>query len=281
MILSNKIFAYIKITRPLNVIITFCVVVFAILISQTSQININLILLSSIAAALIAASGNIVNDIYDIETDKISHPKRVLVLGILTKKEAAIEYRILNLVAIILSSYISTVLLLIVIISIIVLFIYSYSLKRKPLIGNITVAFLTGLAFIYGGFAASNPDAAVIPAIFAFLINFIREIVKDVQDIEGDLKLNYKTFPISFGIEKSKQLILFITFILIGFTFYPFFNQLYKIEYFIVVMVFVNPLLILCLKFLFDVKKVKNLVYASSILKLNMVAGLIAIYLGK
>ena len=84
---------------------------------------------------------------------------------------------------------------------------------------------ITGLAFIYGGFAADNPDAAVIPAVFAFLINLIREIVKDVQDIEGDSKLNYQTFPIRFGIDTSKRLVILISLVLILFTLYPFVTQ--------------------------------------------------------
>ena len=144
-----------------------------------------------------------------------------------------------------------------------------------------TIAFLTGLAFIYGGFASGNPVAAIVPAVFAFLINLIREIVKDIQDIEGDTKAGVITFPIKFGFKKSKILILIITISLILYTLYPFITELYKIEYFIVVMVFVNPLLILSLKFLFDSKKENNLTVVSNMLKLNMVLGLIAIYLGK
>ena len=66
------------------------------------------------------------------------------------------------------------------------------------------IALLTGLAFIYGGFAVGNPVAAIVPAVFAFLINLIREIVKDIQDIEGDTKAGVITFPIKFGFKKSK-----------------------------------------------------------------------------
>jgi len=281
MSLSNKIFAYIKITRPLNVIITFCVVVVAILISQTSQTNLNLIFFSSIAAALVAASGNIINDIYDIESDIISHPKRVLVLGTITNQEAWYFYVALNLTSTIIAASLSTILLAIVLLTILMLFFYSSYLKGLPLLGNIIIALTTGLAFIYGGLAANNPVAAIVPAVFAFLINLIREIVKDMEDVEGDTKAGVITFPIKFGFQKSKILILFITISLILFTLYPFIAKLYKIEYFIVVMVFVNPLLILCLKFLFDTKIENSLSVVSNIIKLNMVFGLIAIYLGR
>ena len=86
--LTTKILSYIKITRPFNVLITFFVVVVAILISQKEQTDLFTILLASIAASLVAAAGNIVNDIYDVESDKISHPNRILVLGEICKKEA-------------------------------------------------------------------------------------------------------------------------------------------------------------------------------------------------
>jgi 4-hydroxybenzoate polyprenyltransferase len=279
--LTKKILAYIKITRPINVIITFLVVVVAILISEKEQTELTAIFLASLAAAFTAAAGNIINDIYDIETDRISHPERVLVLSSISKKAALNEYRLLNLIAIIISSRVSDILLLIVISSTIILFFYSFYLKKLPLIGNITVAFLTGLVFIYGGFAAGNSTAAIIPAVFAFLINIIREIVKDIQDIEGDSKLNCKTFPIRFGILASKRLVILISIVLILFTLYPFVTQLYRIEYFIVVMLIVNPVLVLSLKYLFDEKKVNNLNIVSRLLKLNMVVGLLAIYLGK
>ena len=279
--LSKKILAFIKITRPINVVITFLVVVVAILISENEQTELIVLILAPLAAALTAAAGNIVNDIYDIETDRISHPNRILVLESLSIKEAWVEYWILNVVSVFIAIYLSPILLIIVVLTIFILFLYSAFLKRLPLIGNIIIAFVTGLAFIYGGYAVTNPNAAIIPAVFAFLINLIREIIKDIQDIEGDLKLNFKTFPIRLGIDASKHIIVLITITLILFTLYPFIQQIYKIEYFILVMVFVNPVLVMCIKNLLDKRRQTNLKMISRLLKLNMLIGLIAIYLGK
>ena len=279
--LTFKIFSYIKITRPINVVITFFVVVVAILISQTESTDFYVILFASIAAALVTATGNIVNDIFDIDTDRISHQDRVLVSGKISKTEAWTEYILLNSISFVISASLSVKLMVIILTAIFVLYIYSSTLKRLPLIGNLTIAFLTGLAFIYGGFTAGNPMSAIVPAVFAFLINLIREIVKDMQDIEGDKTSGVITFPIKFGFQKSKILILIITFSLILYTIYPFIIELYKIEYFMIVMLFVNPLLILCLKLLFDDKKENSISVVSIALKLNMVFGLIAIYLGR
>jgi geranylgeranylglycerol-phosphate geranylgeranyltransferase len=278
--LSKKIYSYIKITRPINVLITFLVVIVAILISQINKVGLSVIIISSLAAALITAGGNVINDIFDIETDKIAHPDRVLINGTLSKKEAALFYNLLNAIAIILASRISIQVLLIAFLTIILLFVYSKFLKKLPLIGNFVIAFLTGLAFIYGGFVSKNPVSSIIPAIFAFLINFIREVVKDIQDIEGDKRANLKTFPIKYGIPKSSFVIIVLTILLIAFTAYPFFANLFRIEYLIVVMLVVNPILVLCLKHLFD-KSGPKLSMISNLLKLDMIIGLIAIYLGK
>ena len=101
-----------------------------------------------------------------------------------------------------------------------------------------------------------------------------------MEDVEGDKKAKIVTFPIKYGFKGSKLLILIITFSLILFTFYPFITQLYKIEYFIVVMVIVNPILIYCLKILFKSDSKNNFKLTSNLLKLSMALGLIAIYLG-
>ncbi|MFZ1281873.1 MAG: UbiA family prenyltransferase, partial [Ignavibacteriaceae bacterium] len=101
-----------------------------------------------------------------------------------------------------------------------------------------------------------------------------------IQDIEGDSKISYKTFPIKYGVQKSKILILFIIVSLILYTLYPFVTKLYKIEFFLIVMLIVNPVLILSLKLLFE-KNLKKLTLISNLLKLDMLFGLLAIYLGK
>lgn len=279
MTLLKKFSAYIKITRPLNTAITFCVVVVAILISQKYPTKISLILLASLTAALTAAAGNVINDLFDIETDKTAHPDRVLTKGTLTKTEAKSEYFLLNSIAAIIAVSLSTTPFVIVLLSISLLYIYSAYLKKIILVGNITVAALAGLAFIYGGVVTNNPKAAVIPAFFAFFINLIREIVKDIQDIDGDKKQKIITFPVRYGIQPAKKSAAILIIILIAFTFYPFIFQVYKIEFFVIVMIFVNPVFIICVKNLLQ-KKAADIALTSNLLKSNMIIGLIAIYLG-
>jgi len=278
--LTKKLTTIIQLFRPLNFLITFLSVIVAAVIclpGHTIELN---IFLAALSASLVMASGNILNDIYDIEIDKINKPLRPLPSGKITIKEAYGLYISFISISIAVSFLVNEMAMVIVLVSILILFTYSKYLKRIPLIGNITVAFLTGLVFIFGGVVIENPAAAIVPAVFAFLINLIREIVKDMEDVEGDTKAGVITFPVKFGFQKSKYAILFISLTLIFCTLYPFIAQLYKIEYFIFVMVFVNPILVYCLKILFEDNSLKNLKKISNLVKLSMVFGLIAIYFG-
>jgi geranylgeranylglycerol-phosphate geranylgeranyltransferase len=276
----NSFKAYYKITRPLNIAITFITVIVAAFICTEKPLDWTELLLASLAAAFTAAAGNIINDILDIEIDKLVHSDRPLPRGLIYKKEAIFFYIILIVFSVLTSWLVKPALFMIVIVTNVLLLFYSLYLKKLPLTGNFIVSLLTGLTFIYGGIAVENVSAAFIPFVFAFLINLIRELVKDIQDLSGDVKNNLRTYPIVYGVKKSKILMMILYLILIAATFYPFITKIYKIEYFLIVMTIVNPLLVYCLKLLFE-EQPENPGRISSLLKLNMIFGLAAIYFGK
>jgi geranylgeranylglycerol-phosphate geranylgeranyltransferase len=148
------------------------------------------------------------------------------------------------------------------------------------LLGNITVAGLAGLAFIFGGISVGKLNYAIVPAVFAFLVNLIREIVKDMEDIEGDSLNSVITLPKKFGTVVSVRVIFALTILLILATIYPFMIKYYKIEYFISVMIFVNVIFVYFLKSIIYDSSKDNLKRMSTLLKVNMVLGLISIFLG-
>jgi len=263
------------------VLITFLVVIVGAIICIGQDYSLLKIILAGISAALTAGAGNVINDVVDLEPDKINHPGRSLPSGKITSSEAVIEYTLLTTIALLLSAFINIIALVIVSVTWVLLFFYSYKLKRVPLAGNLTVAFLTGLAFIYGGVAVNNIQSAFIPAFFAFMINLIRELIKDMQDVEGDSQLGIKTLPQKLGFEKTKIIITSLSALLIAATFIPFISKIYQIEFFVIVMVLVNPLLVYIIKKLFEDDSQQNLNKLSNILKLDMVFGLIAIFLGR
>lgn len=276
----EKIIAILNITRPVNVIITFSVVIVAAIISSEYFVLTGEIFLAAISAALVAASGNVINDYFDFEIDKINRSFRPLPAGYLNKNEALFIYIFLSSLAIIISIVISLKAFAIVFITSILLFFYSFYLKQKPLVGNIIVSTSTALAFIYGGMLVGNIALSLIPAFFAFLINLIREIIKDIEDIEGDRKNNMKTFPIKFGIEKSKFILLVLLILLFLATLVPVLFKFYKIEYFIIIMFFVNLPLVYFFRTITSEQFLNNISKLSMLIKLTMISGLIAIYLG-
>ena len=273
--------SFIQIIRPVNFIITFLSVIVATAICIDGEYQFYKIILAAFSASLTLSAGNIINDIKDIEIDKVNHPERPLITGKITVSQAKAEYVSLTFIALLLSFFINLPAFVIALSATVLLLLYSYYFKMVPILGNLIVSILTGMVFIYGGVAVSNPLAAIIPAIFAFLINLIREVVKDMQDVEGDLKQGVITFPGKFGFSSSKLLVVELTAILFLVTLYPFVTRLYKIEFIILIMAVVNPLLVYNLKILFNDHSSSNLNKISTILKLNMFIGLIAILLGK
>lgn len=278
--MTEKLISILKLVRPINFVITFISAVVAVFICDTHNFSLKIAILAGLSAAITLSAGNIINDVYDFESDKINHPKRPLASGILARSSAIVFYVLLIILSTLLSYLLNFNALLIVIVANLLLFFYSKLFKKIPLIGNLVVALLTGLVFIYGGVAVDNPYAAIIPALFAFLINLIREIVKDMQDVQGDENAGMISFPIKYGFKKSRTMILVVCVLLLLFTFYPFIMQLYKIEYFVIVMIVVNPLLVYSLKILFNNDSQEGLSKVSNLLKFDMVFGLIAIYFG-
>ena len=102
-----------------------------------------------------------------------------------------------------------------------------------------------------------------------------------MDDIEGDTKVGLQSFPKRFGMKATILFITFLTFTLIAFTFYPFVKNIYNIEYFVLAMLVVNPILLYFLKLLYEKDADKNLNKLSNMLKLNMLFGLLSIFLGR
>ena len=276
----KKLKAVFKIIRPLNILITFLSVIVAGIISQGKNSVPQILLLCAIAESLTFSAGNIINDIFDIETDKLNRPERVLPKGELSKQTALVVYIMFVLLSGFISFYVNTAVFKIIIGTNIILFLYSFLLKRTILLSNVIVAAVVGSAFILGASAVDNIKAGYIPFLFALLINFGREIVKDMEDIKGDTAQGMKSFPSVFGFKSSKFVILLSSFLLIIFTFYPYVFNLYGLTYFLFILIIVDSFLIFIIYKLFKDDSVENLKKISLYLKLNMVFGLAAIYFG-
>lgn len=270
---------YIFLARPVNLFITPIAVILGGVISGGEWLSYG-ILIAALSAALTAAGGNVINDLFDIQIDKINRPERPLASSAISIRSAWIYYGILVLISISLSALINTISLMIVLFSSIMIFNYSWWIKKIPLLGNFVVAFFTGFALLFGGASVNNIFGAFIPAAFAFYVNFVRELVKDWEDIEGDIKNGIITFPSRAGKNTTCSVVRISLAALIFLTWIPFWLDIYKIGYFIVVTLFVDTLFVYLIK---DIRPESDKIHlrrAGNILKLCMIVGIIAIFLG-
>jgi 4-hydroxybenzoate polyprenyltransferase len=203
---------WIKISRPVNLLI----IVFTQLLTAhyllDAEISPDLGILILIASTvLIAASGNLINDYYDIKVDYINKPDAVIVGRYLKRRWVLLVSLLFNILGIGLGFLLSPVIGFINLLSAFFLWLYSNQLKRQPVVGNLVIGMLTGLAlgvvgFYYGRF----PNLLYIYAMFAFFMTLIREIIKDIEDYVGDQKFGGKTLPILVGTRKSKQIVYWL-----------------------------------------------------------------------
>ncbi|MCE2734732.1 MAG: geranylgeranylglycerol-phosphate geranylgeranyltransferase, partial [Flammeovirgaceae bacterium] len=160
-------------------------------------------LLSS-STIIIAAAGYIINDYYDIKIDYINKPERVVIGKIIPRRFAILFHTLFSVGGIAIGFYLSWQIGVIHFFSAFMLWLYSNSLKRLPLIGNVVIAFLTALSvFIIAVFYKTNINLILIYSLFAFFISLVREVVKDMEDLKGDITFGCKTLPILWGIRKT------------------------------------------------------------------------------
>lgn len=157
----------------------------------------------------ITGAGNAINDYFDIEIDRVNRPRRPIPSGRMSQTAAFIIALILFCTGIILSYWLGPACLFIAIFNSILLFLYAYILKQTVLIGNIAVGYLSGSTFLFGGaleiFEGTGIMSVMILFLLAGLATLAREIVKDIQDMEGDLKAGATTLPIKIGKDKAKR----------------------------------------------------------------------------
>jgi len=186
---TGKAKAYLMLLRPGNCLMGAAGALLAAVIcaglSGVEEASVDVVL-SMLVVVMFTGAGNALNDYFDRETDKVAHPERPLPMGLIAPKVA------LNLSAaffgatLILSLLVNLWSFAIVVTSIVVMVGYEVLLKAEGLAGNLAISWLTGALFLFGGAAVERMEVAWILALLAFLATLGREVVKDVQDIDGD-----------------------------------------------------------------------------------------------
>ncbi len=278
----KTLIAYLELARPLNGIIAFISAwlggMFASQGNMENLINIRLLLVS-ISALVLLSAGNAINDYCDYDIDRINRPRRPLPSGRIRRTNALIFAMVLTTIGICLGTLINRNATGIAILVFVALVCYAFWLKRTPFVGNLVVSGLTGLTFIAGGVAIDSVQGTLIPAIFAFLFTTAREIVKDLEDTEGDLKNNAKTLATLNPRMAVRTAIGFMTSVIL-FSLIPYLFGWYSWHYLIVVLIGVDVVLIVLAIRLYQDASRESCASIQRWMKWDIFVGLGAIYLG-
>ena len=252
-----------------------------------------------LSTVLIAAGGYVINDIFDQDTDSENKPNRVIIGNNISEAAAYNIYVILNVIGVAIGFYLSNVIqkpgfatIFILIAS--MLYLYATSLKQTLLIGNLIVALLLSFSVLIIGiydlypatYEGNQKQMGVLfsilldYAIFAFIVNFIREIVKDLEDVNGDYNQGMNTLPIVLGVQRTTRVVFVLSFIpLLILLYYT--NEYFAVSHLYLTMVYtllfvVGPLLYFTIK-CWSAKNKKDFRHLSTVLKFVLLFGILSI----
>jgi len=275
-----QLISYIQILRPLNLLISIiCILLSAFILKQLTE---NLFPIISVVC-LLGGFSNIINDIIDYKIDSKNNLNRPIALNLISIKGAFIySILLLSIACIITINFNDTTKSLIFFIIIPLIILYTPFFKRIPLLGNLIVSFILSMVFVITStYLLGEIHRDILPPfIFSFFLMLIREIVKDIADLEGDKKFNIQTLPVKFGINTTLLFIylftalLFISSVLI-YCFYTSYQLFFLLNF---------SFFIYCPLIFYIYKLSKNktsiyCIYLSKVLKLITIFGVIVIYL--
>ncbi|WP_242155744.1 geranylgeranylglycerol-phosphate geranylgeranyltransferase [Aestuariivivens sediminis] len=169
--------------------------------------DLNLLMLVLASSATIAG-GYIINNFYDSEKDLINKPIKSRLDRLVSQNTKLSFYFVLNFLAAIMASYVSFRAVIFFSVYIFCIWFYSHKLKKLPFLGNLTSAVLTIAPFFAIFMYYKNFETVIfVHAIFLFLMISMRELTKDLENIKGDLALDYKTIPVVYGAKVSKMML--------------------------------------------------------------------------
>ena len=297
-----NIVSFLQLVRWKNLLMIACIqllfkyVYFPIFSVDVTLTNFDFSLLT-IATLAIASAGYIINDVFDLKADRINKSGKVIIDNIISSKLAYKYYHGLNAVGIIAGLFVAYRInnisfIAIFIITALLLKLYNSNFKKMPLIGNIIVSLLVSLSILIVGIfdiiPAITENNKVVQyyafnvltdyAIFAFMLMLLREIVKDIEDVNGDKILNMYTLPILIGRKRTNKIVFALSFIplilVTNYSFKNFSNTPLVLAYMLIVVLL--PLLYFMTKILYAKTK-NNYSYASNLLKIIMLLGMFSI----
>ncbi len=247
--LTWRISGFIEILRIHNLLVSAMATFLgfeAVYVSVGSKVlpNFTTLILPIIIVVLIAAGGYVINDYYDAEIDSVNKPFRPIPSGRVSRAEALTLSLMLIFLGVMLSYYVGVVSLTYAVFNAALLILYSKRLKREGVIGNLVISMASANSIIFGGLALSETYSdlmlttyTLIPAIYAFIFTLMREIVKGIEDVAGDMRMGVKTLAITKGVKYSSKVSLLLMISIALFSPYPYLLGIYGITYLVLVLI--------------------------------------------
>ena len=194
---------FFRIIRPANAVMAGVASVVAYLVATGTLVPAAGLLF--IVVTLITAAGNVINDYYDADIDAVNRPDRPIPSGQVSRTAALWFAFLLFGAGIVASLFTNAICIAFAVANSLLLALYAARLKSLPVAGNVSVAYLAGSMFLFGGaFAGMDGLIRLVPiAVMTFLAMMARELVKDAEDVEGDKAGGASTLPIRIGVKKT------------------------------------------------------------------------------
>ena len=231
-----------------------------------------------LASSLTIASGYIINSFYDSKKDLINRPNKSMLDRLVSQKTKLNVYFTLNFIVAFLAFFVSWRAVLYFSVYIFLIWFYSHKIKKYPLIGNLMAAFMAVLPFFAILLYYKNLYEVIFAhATFLYLLLLIREMIKDLENLKGDLANDYQTIPILYGESISKKIITSLTLL----TVVPVYIliDIYEVGYMDIYFYGCLILLLFFLRYLWKSNTKEQFIQLHNILKFLIVAGVFCIVL--
>jgi len=198
--------AYFQLIRIHNVVGSAISAFMGFVVASNWSINPIKLVVSMLVVALVAAGGYVINDIYDIEIDRINKPYRPLPSGEISIRKAFIITWSTFIIGALFSAILGVYPFILALVTIILLVFYAKKLKKEGIVGNFVVALTSALSAFYGGLTYFNGNwfyRVIIPTLFIFFFTLSREFIKGIEDVIGDKENGVKTLAVKLGITRT------------------------------------------------------------------------------
>ncbi len=247
--LMRRVGGFIEILRVHNLFVSAMATLLGfesvyVIVGRDVAFNPVVLTLSTVVVVLIAAGGYVINDYYDAEIDLINKPSRPIPSGRVSRTEALTLSLLLIFLGVVISSYIGVISFMYAVFNATLLILYSKRLKKEGFAGNLAISTASANSIIYGGLTLSEVCSdltlvkyTLIPATYAFVFTLMREIIKGIEDVTGDLRVGVKTLAITRGVKQASKISIILMLLIVLFSPYPYISGVYGTTYLILVLI--------------------------------------------